>query len=481
MNNNFRLGQHNRREFLTSAGGGFGMLGLAGLLSQEGLLAATDGAEVARSPLAPRPGHFSGRAKSVIFLFMYGGPSHIDLFDEKPGLRKHAGKDTSQLGIARLGEARSRGKVMPSPFKLTQHGESGQWVADKMPHLAGVIDEFTVIKSAYCDSSNHGPALFQLNTGFTRVGFPSVGSWVTYGLGTNRQDMPGFIVMYDHRGGPIGGPQNWGSGFLPSTYQATPVRSQGVPILNLQRPQNLDQAQQRGQLDLMKQLNGKHAARHIGESDLLARIDSFELAYRMQSAAPELLDLSAETEETKRLYGIEQGKRTSYFGTQCLMARRLVENGVRFIQLYSGGAHGDDNWDAHGNIVGNHQKHCYDTDQPIAGLIADLKRRGLLDETLVVWGGEFGRTPHATGKGRDHHPFGMTMLMAGGGIKRGLSYGETDEIGYHATIDRASVHDVHATILHQLGLDHTQLTYRHNGRDFRLTDVAGDVIRKIIA
>ncbi|MEE2707854.1 MAG: DUF1501 domain-containing protein, partial [Planctomycetota bacterium] len=371
--------------------------------------------------------------------------------------------------------------VMPSPFKLTQHGESGQWVADKMPRLAGVIDEFTVIKSVYCDSSNHGPALFQLNTGFTRVGFPSVGSWVTYGLGTNRQDMPGFIVMYDHRGGPIGGPQNWGSGFLPSTYQATPVRSQGTPILNLRRPQNLDQAQQRAQLDLMKQLNGKHAARHIGESDLLARIDSFELAYRMQSAAPELLDLSAETEETKRLYGIEPGKRTSYFGTQCLMARRLVENGVRFIQLYSGGAHGDDNWDAHGNIVGNHQKHCYDTDQPIAGLIADLKRRGLLDETLVVWGGEFGRTPHATGKGRDHHPFGMTMLMAGGGIKRGLSYGETDEIGYHATIDRASVHDVHATILHQLGLDHTQLTYRHNGRDFRLTDVAGDVIRKIIA
>jgi hypothetical protein len=412
---------------------------------------------------------------------MYGGPSHIDMFDYKPGLQKYEGKETKQLGIPKVNEGRSQGKVMPSPFKLTQHGESGQWVCDKLPHMAGVIDQFTVIKSVYADSSNHGPALFQLNTGFTRVGFPSVGSWVTYGLGSANQDMPGFVVMYDHRGGPIGGPQNWGSGFLPATYQATPMRSTGTPILDLKLPGDLSQTQQREQLDLMKQLNQQHAKKHEGEADLLGRIQSFELAYRMQSAAPEMLDLSGETEATKKLYGIEPGKRTSYFGSQCLMARRMVEKGVRFVQLYSGGAHGDNNWDAHGNITNNHQKHCFDTDQPIAGLIQDLKQRGLLEDTLIVWGGEFGRTPHATGAGRDHHPFAMTMLMAGGGIKKGLSYGETDEIGYHAAVDRASVHDVHATILNQLGLDHQQLTYRHNGRDFRLTDVDGNVLKKIIA
>jgi hypothetical protein len=480
MNNNSPLGM-NRRKMLNAAGGGFGMLGLAGLLSQEGMLTSAEGAVASHNPLSPKPSHFPGKAKNVIFLFMYGGPSHIDLFDYKPALKKYAGKNTKDLGIARLGEARSRGKIMPSPFKLKQHGQSGQWVADKLPHIAGVIDEFTVLKSVYAESTNHGPALFQMNTGFTRVGFPSVGSWVTYGLGTENQDMPGFLVMYDYRGGPIGGPQNWGSGFLPSTFQATPVRSQGTPILNLKLPKGLARGQQRSQLDLMKQLNRQHAAKHAGEGDLLGRINSFELAYRMQTAAPELLDLSGETQATKRLYGIEKGKKTSYFGSQCLMARRLVEKGVRFVQLYSGGAHGDANWDAHGNLAGNHIKHCYDTDQPIAGLVQDLKQRGMLDDTLIVWGGEFGRTPHATGRGRDHHPYGFTMLMAGGGIKRGFSYGETDEIGYHATIDRASVHDVHATILNQLGMDHKKLTYRHNGRDFRLTDTGGDVITKIIA
>ncbi len=479
MNNHFN-GCTNRRDFLARSGAGFGTLGLAGLLSQEGMLSSANAAE-SLNPLAPRAPHFKPKAKNVIFLFMYGGPSHVDLFDYKPGLKKFEGKETKELGIAKLGEARSRGKIMPSPFKLAKHGKSGQWVTDKLPHMAGVIDEFTILKSVHAESTNHGPALFQMNTGFTRVGFPSVGSWTTYGLGTQNQDMPGFVVMYDYRGGPIGGPQNWGSGFLPSTYQATPMRSQGTPILNLQLPKGLSSSQQRAQLDLMKQLNHQHAEHHAGEADLLARIESFELAYRMQSAAPELLYLSGETEETKKLYGIEPGKKTAYFGSQCLMARRLVEKGVRFVQLYSGGAHGDANWDAHGNIVGNHEKHCFDTDQPIAGLIMDLKRRGMLDDTLIVWGGEFGRTPHATGKGRDHHPYGFTMLMAGGGIKKGFSYGETDEVGYHAAVDRASVNDVHATILHQLGLDHKRLTFRHNGRDFRLTDVNGEVIKKIIA
>lgn len=467
-----------RRDFLRRSGAGIGSLGLASLLSSEGLLSPAHAAFT--DPLMPKPSHFPAKAKNVIFLFMYGGPSHVDLFDYKPALEKYKGKKTSEFKIKSLNEARSQGTLMPSHYKFARHGESGQWVSDAFPHIASVIDEFSVIRSGWAESTNHGPALFQMNTGFTRVGFPSVGSWVTYGLGSENRDMPGFVVMYDHRGGPIGGAQNWGSGFLPSTYQAMPMRSRGTPILNLKRPDKLSAPQQRQQVDLVQRLNRKHAEHLPGEADLEARIESFELAYRMQTSAPGLMDLSGESEATKRLYGIEPGKRTSYFGAQCLMARRMVENGVRFVQLYSGGAHGDDNWDAHGNIRGNHDKHCYDTDQPIAGLIQDLKLRGLLDETLVVWAGEFGRTPHATGGGRDHHPYGYTALMAGGGIRNGVAYGETDEIGYHAEVDRASVHDIHATILHQLGIDHKQLTHEHNGRRFRLTDVHGVPIEALI-
>ena len=467
-----------RREFLHKTGAGFGALGLTGLLASEGLLGASNATYT--DPLTPRKPHFPAKAKSVIFLFMYGGPSHVDMFDYKPALEKYKGKKTSEFKIRNLKEARSQGTLMPSYYKFARHGESGQWVSEIYPHVASVIDDFSVIRSGWAESTNHGPALFQMNTGFTRVGFPSVGSWVTYGLGSGNRDMPGFVVMYDHRGGPIGGPQNWGSGFLPSTYQAMPMRSSGTPILNLKRPDKVSPEQQRQQIALMKKLNQKHALELPGEADLEARIESFELAYRMQSAAPQLMDLSAETEETKKLYGIQPGKRTSYFGTQCLMARRMIENGVRFVQLYSGGAHGDANWDAHGDIRKNHDKHCYDTDEPIAGLIKDLKLRGLLDETLVVWAGEFGRTPHATGKGRDHHPYGYTALMAGGGIKKGVAYGETDEIGYHAEVDRASVHDIHATILHQLGINHKQLPYNHNGRRFRLTDVFGEPIKALV-
>lgn len=463
-----------RRAFLRRTGAGVGSLGLASLL-------ATEAGATYRDPMSPQPTHFPGKAKSVIFLFMYGGPSHVDLFDYKPALEKYQGKKTSEFDIPNLKEARSQGTLMPSYYAFARHGQSGQWVSEAYPHIASVIDDFSVIRSGWAESTNHGPALFQMNTGFTRVGFPSVGSWVTYGLGSANRDMPGFVIMYDHRGGPIGGPQNWGSGFLPSTYQGMPMRSTGTPILNLERPAGLGAGQQRQQIDLMSKLNHDHAATLPGEADLEARIESFELAYRMQSAAPELMDLSGETEATKKLYGIEAGKKTSYFGSQCLMARRMVEQGVRFVQLYSGGAHGDANWDAHGGIRKNHDKHCYDTDQPIAGLIQDLKLRGLLDETLVVWAGEFGRTPHGTGQGRDHHPYGYTALMAGGGIKPGVAYGETDEIGYHAAVDRASVHDIHATILHQLGVDHKKLTYKHNGRRFRLTDVYGEPIRALMA
>lgn len=466
-----------RRQMLARAGGGFGSIALAGLLCDQGLLA--NSGPGALSPLAARPAHFAPRARSVIFLFMYGGPSHLDLFDYKPALKKFAGKNVSE-SVNTKG-ARSGGGLFPSPYKFERYGESGHWVSDRYPHLSRVIDQTAMLRGCYGHSTSHAPALFEVNTGMIRTGFPSLGSWVTYGLGSRNENLPGFVVMYDYRGGPIGGAPNWGSGFLPGAFQGTPVRSRGTPILNLKRPGKLDAPQQRQLLDFAAKLNRKHRERHPAEAALDARIESFELAYRMQAAAPEALDLKGENAATRKLYGIEKGKPGEYFGTQCLMARRLVERGVRFVQLYSGGGHGDNNWDAHGSITGNHNKHCAATDQPMAGLIEDLDQRGLLDETLVVWGGEFGRTPQKQGRGgRDHHPFGFTMWMAGGGIKGGTSYGETDEIGYHAAVDRTSIHDVHATILHLMGIDHEHLTYHFSGRDFRLTDVAGKVIEKVI-
>ena len=470
-----------RRDLLGSAGCGFGSLALAGLMADQQLLAApVSSAGGPDSPLSPRQPHFSSRAKRVIFLFMYGGPSHVDLFDYKPALAKYAGKNVSDV-VNNKG-ARSSGGLFPSPYKFSRHGQSGHWVSDRYPHLSRMIDRTAMLRGVYGHSISHAPALFELNTGMIRTGFPSVGSWVTYGLGSDNRDLPGFVVLYDYRGGPIGGAPNWGSGFLPGAFQGTPVRSKGTPILNLNRPTSLDSPQQREMLDYAGKLNRQHMAGYPADNALEARIQSFELAYRMQSAAPEALDISQEKESTKKLYGIEGGNPGEYFGSQCLMARRLVERGVRFVQLYSGGGHGDNNWDAHGNIVGNHDKHCAATDQPIAGLLQDLEQRGLLDETLVIWGGEFGRTPQKQGgNGRDHHPFGFTMWMAGGGIKGGSNHGETDEIGYHASVDRTSVHDIHATILHLMGINHKQLTYHFSGRDFRLTDVAGKVLDKIIA
>ena len=470
-----------RRDLLGSAGCGFGSLALAGLMADQQLLAApVSSAGGPDSPLSPRQPHFSPRAKRVIFLFMYGGPSHVDLFDYKPALAKYAGKNVSDV-VNNKG-ARSSGGLFPSPYKFSRHGQSGHWVSDRYPHLSRMIDRTAMLRGVYGHSISHAPALFELNTGMIRTGFPSVGSWVTYGLGSDNRDLPGFVVLYDYRGGPIGGAPNWGSGFLPGAFQGTPVRSKGTPILNLNRPTSLGSPQQREMLDYAGKLNRQHMAGYPADNALEARIQSFELAYRMQSAAPEALDISQEKESTKKLYGIEGGNPGEYFGSQCLMARRLVERGVRFVQLYSGGGHGDNNWDAHGNIVGNHDKHCAATDQPIAGLLQDLEQRGLLDETLVIWGGEFGRTPQKQGgNGRDHHPFGFTMWMAGGGIKGGANHGETDEIGYHASVDRTSVHDIHATILHLMGINHKQLTYHFSGRDFRLTDVAGKVLDKIIA
>ena len=474
-------GAPTRRELLGRAGSGLGSVALATMLADEGLFTKSSAAdEQGRSPLAPRSAHFVPRAKSVIFLFMYGGPSHLDLFDYKPALAQFAGKGVGDVVDTK--GARSGGGLFPSPYKFARHGESGHWVSDRYPHLAGVIDHTAMLRGVYGHSISHAPALFEVNTGMIRTGFPSLGSWVTYGLGSENQDLPGFVVMYDYRGGPIGGAPNWGSGFLPGAFQGTPVRSRGTPILNLERPAGLGRSTQRQLLDYAARVNRGHRSRHPAEAALEARIESFELAYRMQSAAPEALDLGQETAATRRLYGIENGNPGEYFGTQCLMARRLVERGVRFVQLYSGGGHGDDNWDAHGSITGNHNKHCAATDQPMAGLLLDLAQRGLLDETLVVWGGEFGRTPHKQGgSGRDHHPFGFTMWMAGGGVKGGTSYGQTDEVGYHAAVDRTSIHDVHATILQLLGMDHEELTYHFSGRDFRLTDVAGNVIHKVLA
>ena len=476
-----RRGAPTRRKLLQQAGSGLGSVALATILAENNLFIHPAAAEgKGRSPLAPRRAHFVPRAKSVIFLFMYGGPSHLDLFDYKPALAQFAGKGIGE--VVNTKGARSNGGLFPSPYKFARHGESGHWVSDRYPHLSGVIDHMAMLRGVYGHSISHAPALFEVNTGMIRTGFPSLGSWVTYGLGSENQDLPGFVVMYDYRGGPIGGAPNWGSGFLPGAFQGTPVRSRGTPILNLERPVGLGRATQRQLLDYAAQVNRGHRSRHPAEAALEARIESFELAYRMQAAAPEALDLAQETAATRRLYGIEKGNPGEYFGAQCLMARRLVERGVRFVQLYSGGGHGDDNWDAHGSITGNHNKHCAATDQPMAGLLLDLAQRGLLDETLVVWGGEFGRTPHKQGgSGRDHHPFGFTMWMAGGGVKGGTSYGQTDEVGYHAAVDRTSIHDVHATILQLLGMDHEELTYHFSGRDFRLTDVSGNVIHKVLA
>ena len=452
-----------RREFLRRAGGGFGMLALAGLLDQQGLLAVEGPAGVTRT------GHFPARARSVIWLFMEGGPSGFDLFDPKPELQKRHGQRIEVQTF--FGNP---GPLLRSPYSFRQYGQSGAWVCEKYPTLASCVDDIAFIKSVHTESSNHAPAKFMMNTGMSRTGFPSVGSWITYGLGTENQDLPGFVVFgsADNKGGPL----NWGPGFLPSAYQGTPLRTRGRPILNIDRPAGLTADRQRAMLDLAGGLNRRHLADHPGEQDLIGRIESFELAYRMQMEAPEAVDIARESSETRTLYGLDGGPGDE-FGRKCLMARRLVERGVRFVQVYCNAE-----WDAHGDLVENHNARCAETDVPIAGLLTDLKRRGLLDETLVVWGGEFGRMPVSEGgKGRDHNPNGFLVWMAGGGVKGGTSHGETDEVGYKAAVDPVSVHDVHATILHLLGVDHTRLTYTHNGRPFRLTDVSGEVIRKVLA
>jgi len=461
-----------RREFLWQAGGGFASVALTSLLSQDGFFSSPTAASEAVNPLAPKPPHFAPKAKSVIFLFMYGGPSHIDTFDHKPAMKGMDGKTIKVKTFGRGGH-KNEGRIVEPRWNFKQHGESGQWVSDLFPHLATCVDDIAFLKSMTADSPIHGSAMLMMNSGRILSGNPALGSWVNYGLGTENENLPGFVVMLDPTGGPISGAKNWSSGYMPATYQATVMRSKGAPIIDLAPPKEMSRDAQRAVLDSLAQANTQHLASRADNSNLAARIASYELAFKMQQHAPEAVDLSQETEETHRMYGIDN-RRTEDFGKRCLYARRLVERGVRFVQLYSGGNHNDNNWDAHGDLEKNHNYHAFNTDQPIAALLKDLKQRNLLDETLVVWGGEFGRQPtaeYAKGSGRDHNAYGFTMWMAGGGIKGGQTIGATDEIGSAAVERPLHVKNLHATILTQLGLDPNHLSYFFGGLDQKLVGV----------
>ncbi len=474
-----------RREFLWEAGAGFTGLALTGLLSTDGFFGSARANEPRRpaNPLAPRPPHFPAKCKSVIFLFMYGGPSQVDTFDFKPTLYRLDGQTVPVRTFGRGGH-RNQGRIVGPKWRFRQYGRCGKRISDLFPHLATCVDDIAFLHSMTADSPIHGSAMLQMNTGKILSGSPCLGSWVNYGLGSVNENLPGFVVMLDPTGGPISGAKNWASGYMPATYQGTILRSVGEPVLDLQPPRGMTSAMQRRLLDSLNEFNATHQAPRADNSNLSARIASYEMAFRMQTHAVEAVDLTQETEATKHLYGLDD-RRTADFGRRCLLARRLVERGVRFIQLYAGGAHNDDNWDAHGDLVRNHTHHAGRTDRPIAGLIKDLKRRGLLDETLIVWGGEFGRQPtaeYAMGTGRDHNAYGFTMWAAGGGIKGGVSVGATDELGSEAVEDRLHVKHLHATILTLMGLDPDRLTYFYGGLDQKLVGVEGaEPIRKIMS
>jgi len=459
---------------LGKAGAGFGSLALSWMLQRDAQAAAP-----LPNPLAPKPPHIGGKAKSVIFLFMDGGPSHIDTFDPKPEVNRLAGKPLpSHIKASFTAMGVSRNPILTSKRKFTNYGQSGIPVSDWMPETGKCADQLCVVRSMWADGINHVGSVCQMNTGSVLAGRASMGSWVTYGLGSENQDLPSFVVMLDNESEPPGGPRNWGTGFVPATYQGTRFLNGPSPVLNLQPPAGVTDLRQREKLDLLNELNRRHARERGYNSDLEGRIAAYELSYRMQAAAPEAVELARESAETKELYGLNR-KETESFGRLCLLSRRMVERGVRFVQLYSGSG---SKWDAHSKIEENHTKYCLSCDKPIAGLITDLARRGMLDDTLVVWGGEFGRTPMSEkGDGRDHNPYGFSMWMAGGGVKAGHIVGATDECGMHAIEDRIHVHDLHATILHLLGLDHERLTYPHNGLDERLTMNKGHVVTKILA
>jgi hypothetical protein len=465
-------------------------MALTALLSEDGFFGRAQAnqtpaanPQAAANPLTLRPPHFPARAKSVIFLFMYGGPSQVDTFDYKPDLYRLDGR-TIQVQTFGRGGHRNQGRVVGPKWRFRQYGQCGKRVSDLFPNIARHVDDIAFLHSMTADSPIHGSAMLQMNTGRILSGSPCLGSWLNYGLGSENQNLPGFCVMLDPTGGPISGAKNWSSGYMPASYQGVILRSTGEPILDLQRPAGMNEAMQRRLLDTLHEFNADHQQPRADNSNLAARIASYEMAFRMQTHATEAVELSRESQETQRLYGIDQPQ-TRGFGSRCLLARRLVERGVRFIQLYSGGAHNDDNWDAHGDLVYNHSKHAGATDKPIAGLIADLKRRGLFDETLIVWGGEFGRQPtaeYAMGTGRDHNAYGFTMWMAGGGIKGGTTVGATDELGSAAVEHRFHVKNLHATILTLMGLDPDRLTFFYNGLDQKLVGVEGaEPIRQIMA
>src|SRR5688572_21896678 len=457
-----------RRQMLKHFANGFGMLGLANLFSNEVFASS-----------AITPSHFTPRAKRIIFLFMSGGPSHVDTFDPKPRLQAESGKPLP-FEMPKLIRTKT-GNLLGSPYKFKKHGQSGIEVSELFPHVASCIDDICVIRSMVADNINHNGACLQMNTGEQAFSRPCLGSWLLYGLGSENQNLPGFVVLSPSQ--PAQGAPLWSSSFLPASYQGTLVNDLAKPIANLENAR-FSPARQRKQLDLLKEMNLLHAQQREEDSRLNARIESFELAFRMQTEAPEAFDVSRESEETKKLYGLDDAT-TEIFGKQCLMARRLSERGVRMVQVYhtqTAKRSSCQLWDQHGGLKSELPNNCAATDKPIAALISDLKGRGLLKDTIVIWGGEFGRTPTAEGAdGREHHPFGFTMWVAGGGFKSGLVYGATDDFGWHAVENRVHVHDLHATILHLMGFDHTKLTYRYSGRDYRLTDVSGNVVQDILA
>ena len=470
-----------RRKFWMEAGMGIGGLALIDLMSQEKLLAAecVGSAGVSDSPLMPKAPHFKPRAKSMISLFM-SGVSHLDTFQYKPALEKY-----NRMPMEGKGDVKVRqgypGPLMKSPFSFKQYGQSGAWVSEIFPNIATIVDDLTFIHSCQGLSNDHVISHYEWNTGSIQMGFPSVGSWVTYGLGTENQNLPGFVVVLDQKGGPYAGPPNWQAGFLPAAYQGTVFRSKGDPILDLSAPANFMSAEQeRARLDQLALLNQNFNEKYPGISELSARIASYELAYRMQTCAPEAVDLSKESEATKKMYGLDDPV-TAGYGRQCLLARRLVERGVRFVQLMSGAYVSiEDTWDALANFVSNHRLHAREVDKPITALITDLKQRGLLDETLVLWHSEFGRMPISQrGVGRDHNPGAMTVFMTGAGIQGGQQIGSSDDVGYKAEDQKVTNHDLHASIMHLLGIDHKRLTYYFNGRNMRLTDVSGELIPQI--
>jgi hypothetical protein len=457
-----------RRWFLQQCGVGMGGLAFHSLLSRD-LAAATDS-------MAPRAPHHKARAKNVIYLFMAGAPSHLELFDYKPQLAKFNGTlpPPDLIKGYRAAFINPSSKLLGPKFRFGKYGNNATQLSELLPHLATVADDITIVKSMVTDAFNHAPAQIMMNTGAQQFGRPSMGAWVTYGLGSESRDLPGFVVFSSGKKGPSGGNSNWGCGFLPTIYQGVQFRGTGDPVLYLSNPPGVDADLQRDTLDAVKALN-QDRLDVVGDPEIATRINSFEMAGRMQTSAPELMDLSRESKETLELYGAEPGKPS--FANNCLLARRLVERGVRFVQLFH------EAWDQHGNLVKDLKKNCADTDRACAALVKDLKQRGMLDETLVIWGGEFGRTPMVQGgdDGRDHHPNAFSMWFAGGGMKPGLTYGETDDFAFNVVKDKVHVHDLNATLLHLLGFDHTKLTYRFQGRDFRLTDVHGEVVHSLIA